>query len=78
MNGSTVEQIERLCAELKAIELWNVAFRRKEEPEENEKIAFLLRKKRRREVIRQMAVLTRGRCAAHISNRTGTEKSLLT
>jgi hypothetical protein len=69
MNESTVEQIERLCAELKAIELWNVAFRRKEEPEENEKIAFLLREKRHGEIIRQMAILTPGaKCRSYIES----------
>lgn len=69
MNAKKVRALELLSAELKAIEFWDAEYCRKSEPESFEKIAFSLRQKRRRAIIRQLVVLTRkpqrssiGRC----------------
>lgn len=59
MNARKVRVLELLGAELRAIEFWDAEYCGKSEPEDYEKIAFSLRKKRRNAIIRQMVVLTR-------------------
>jgi hypothetical protein len=54
-----LNQAERLLTELIAIEQWNTAFWRNRDPDVYETIAFVSRKKRRSEIIRQMVLVCR-------------------
>jgi hypothetical protein len=49
-----LDRVERLVEELKAIEKWDTAYWRNGRSEVNEKIAFLARRERRREILAQL------------------------
>jgi hypothetical protein len=83
MDMAILETLTRLCAELEAIEFWNARYRRKQEPEAYETIAFQRRKKRRSEIVRQIVFLTQDRqrywkpsqkCSALHGKKTGPKK----
>jgi hypothetical protein len=59
MYAMTLEALRMLCAELRAIDFWNASYWRISKPKKYEKIAFQQRKKRRREIIEQILVVTR-------------------
>jgi len=54
LGGETIEPVERLLSELRAIERWDAEYWRKPRPEWHEKGAFVSRQKRRGEIIRQL------------------------
>lgn len=58
LGGETIEPVERLLSELRAIERWDTEYWRKSRPEWHEKGAFVSRQKRRGEIIRQLLCAT--------------------
>lgn len=58
---SDLGDIELLLAELKAIEVWDDGYWRNRNPNACETIAFMGRKKRRSQIIRQMVAMRRSR-----------------
>lgn len=59
MDTDTLIALETLCAELRAIEHWDTAYLRNKKTEKYEASAFLARRERRSEIIRQLVVLRR-------------------
>ena len=61
VSAETIEKVEKLASELRAINHWDAEYRRHRRRECYEKVAFVSRQKRRSEVITQMlTALLRG------------------
>jgi hypothetical protein len=58
-ESDLLDQAERLLTELKAIEEWNTTYWRNRDPDVYETTAFITRKRRRSEIIRQMVLVRR-------------------
>jgi hypothetical protein len=59
LSGEIIEQLEKLVSELRAIRHWDNEYRRNRFPEYYEKVAFVSRRERRSEIIRQLLRLAR-------------------
>jgi hypothetical protein len=60
-SGGTIEQVERLVSELRAISHWDTEYLKHRCPEWYETVAFVSRQKRRSEIVRLLLRVSRGR-----------------
>ena len=65
ISDETIEELDRLVSELRAIGFWDTAYRRNLSPEFYETVAFATRQKRRREILRQLQQLSHQIQVAH-------------
>jgi hypothetical protein len=57
LNSAGRNRVERLVAELRAIERWNTHYWQNSDPEAYEKLAFLTRRERRAELLSELLTL---------------------
>ena len=54
LRDGTIEEVEKLASELRAIDHWDTAYWRNRRPERYETLALVARQKRRSEIIRDL------------------------
>ena len=75
MDPIVLAEVERLVAELRAIERWDVYFWRADRREPFEVVAFRNRRKRRSEILARLLIITRTRPKEKLKSVLGVTKS---
>jgi hypothetical protein len=65
LSDGTVEQVERLVSELRAINHWDTEYRKRHRPERYETVAFASRQKRRKQIMLQLHELSRSQSGSN-------------